>query len=68
MEPKPILASRTIWLAVALVVVGGVLDALADVPSVPSWVLSVLGAVVAGLRLVTTGPVDAVGRQEVDRD
>lgn len=66
MDPKPIIASRTIWLAVALVIAGGVLEALADVPSVPSWVLSILGAVVAGLRLVTTGPVDVAG--EVDRD
>tara|TARA_R110000824_G_scaffold123407_7_gene281214 strand:+ start:259 stop:654 length:396 start_codon:yes stop_codon:yes gene_type:complete len=50
------LASKTLWMG-ALTTALGVLVYLEQVPEIPRWALIVIGALIVGLRIITTQPV-----------
>ena len=50
------LASKTIWMG-ALTTALGVLVYLEQVPEMPRWAFIVIGALIVGLRIITTQPV-----------
>tara|TARA_R110000824_G_scaffold36951_9_gene114132 strand:+ start:286 stop:687 length:402 start_codon:yes stop_codon:yes gene_type:complete len=50
------LTSKTIWMG-AMTTALGVLVYLEQVPEIPRWALIVIGALIVGLRILTTQPV-----------
>ena len=50
------LASKTLWMG-ALTTALGVLVYLEQEPEIPRWALIVIGALIVGLRIITTQPV-----------
>jgi len=55
MEAKAWFSSKTFWMGLGLAAVGGALTYATDSGEVPSWALSVAGALMVLLRQVTAG-------------